>query len=123
MHDILAGMEEFFEVRNEIKIVLDREKIEREGEYDYDDLVEYLDTEFADQGFIRQPNEECLCYCSDETNNLLKQVVCYARVVDEPAVYDNLKSWHIAEYRNNDFVNPVMMEDVLETIAADGDNP
>lgn len=106
--------------RNEIEIVLDREKIEREGEYYYDDLVEYLDTEFAEQGFIRKPNTGSLCYYSDEPNNLLKQVVCYARVVDEPAIYGNLKSWQIAEYKNNDFINPVMVENVLDTIAKDG---
>lgn len=106
--------------RNEIGIELDREKIERDGEYDYADLVAYLDTEFAKQGFIRKPDEDYLCYYSDEPNNLLKQVVCYARVVDEPAIYDNLKSWQIVEYKNNDFANPVMVEDCLATIARHG---
>ena len=107
-------------IRNEIYIELDREKIERDDEYEYADLVEYLDTEFAEQGFIRKPDSEGLCYYSDEPNNLLKQVVCYARVVDEPAIYGNLKSWHIAEYKNYNYVNPVMLEDCLETIARHG---
>lgn len=106
--------------RNVIIIELDREKIEREDEYEYADLVEYLDTEFAEQGFVRDKSSAELRYHSDEPNNLLKQVVCYARVVDEPAIYGNLKSWQIAEYKNYDYVNPVMLEDCLETIAKDG---
>ncbi len=105
------------DVRNIIDIELDREKVEREDEYEYDDLVEYLDTEFGKQGYIRDREKSTLYYYSDEPNNLLKQVVCYARVVDEPAIFGNLKSWHIAEYRNHDYVNPVMVEDALETIA------
>lgn len=106
--------------RNEILIELDREKIERDDEYEYADLVEYLDTEFAKQGFVRDNSADELRYHSDEPNNLLKQVVCYARVVDESAIFDNLKSWRIAEYKNYDYVNPVMLENVLETIAKDG---
>ena len=109
--------------RNEIEIELDREKIEREGEYDYIDLVEYLDTEFAEQGFIRKTDTDVLCYYSDEPNNLLKQAACYARVAREPAIFNNLKKWQIAEYQNMDFITPVMVENVLDTIARHGGNP
>ena len=56
--------------RNEIIIELDREKIERDDEYYYDDLVSYLDTEFAKQGFIRDRYAGALRYFSDEPNNL-----------------------------------------------------
>ncbi len=107
-------------IRNEIGIELDREKIEREGEYDYDDLVAYLDTEFGKQGFVRNYNEDYLCYYSDEPNNLLKQVVCYKRVIEQPAIFNNLKGWQLVEYKNHDFVNPVMVEDCLETLAKHG---
>lgn len=116
-------MEQFGEVRNEIALELDKEKIEREGEYDYVDLVEYLDTEFAAQGFVRKADTDCLCYYSDEPNNLLKQAVCYARVAREPAIFGNLKKWQISEYQNRDYINPVMVENVLETIARHGGKP
>lgn len=109
--------------RNEIIIELDREKIERDDEYYYDDLVAYLDTEFAKQGFIRDRYAGALRYFSDEPNNLLKQAACYARVAKEPAIFGNLKKWQISEYRDRDYVNPVMIEDCLETIAKHGGNP
>lgn len=99
--------------RNEIGIELDREKIEREGEYNYDDLVAYLDTEFAKQGFVRSYDEDYLCYYSDEPNNFLKQIVCYSIVKNQPAVFKNLKGWQLVEYRNNDFVNPYSVDDAL----------
>lgn len=116
-------MQQSYGIRNEIRIELDREKIERDSEYDYIDLVEYLDTEFAEQGFIRKVDTDVLCYYSDEPNNLLKQAVCYARVVKEPAIFGNLKSWYLVEYRNNDFINPAMIENALQTIAKHGGNP
>lgn len=106
--------------RNEIGIELDREKIERNGEYNYDDLVAYLDTEFAKQGFVRNYDEDYLCYYSDEPNNLLKQMVCYMCVVQQKAIYENLKGWQLVEYKNHDFINPVMVENVLKTIAKNG---
>lgn len=107
-------------IRNEIGIELDKEKIERDGEYNYDDLVAYLDTEFAKQGFIRNYEEDYLCYYSDEQNNLLKQVVCYKRVIEQPIICKYLKGWQLVEYKNNDFINPVMVEDCLETLARNG---
>ena len=109
--------------RNEIKIELDREKIEREDKYGYADLVAYRDEEFGKQGFVRKPDSDALCHYSDEANNLLKQAVCYARVAQEPAIFGNLKQWIISEYNNGDYINPVMVENVPETIAKHGGNP
>lgn len=106
--------------RNEIGIELDREKIERDGLYDYNVLVEYLDTEFGKMGYVRNNAEDYLCYYSDEPNNLLKQVVCYKRVIEQPAICKYLKGWQLVEYKNHDFINPVMVEDCLETLARHG---
>lgn len=109
--------------RTQYSIVLDREKIEREDEYDYNDLVEYLDTELGKHGFFRKSCEDCLCYCNDEPNNFFNQMAGYLVIVKQPAIYDNLKDWQLEEFEDNDFVNPAMVENVLETIAAHGGNP
>ena len=99
--------------RNEIDIELDRVKIERDGEYDYEDLVAYLDSEFAKQGFVRNYDKDYLCYYSDEPNNFLKQIACYSIVKNQPAIFKNLKMWQLVEYRDNDFVNPYSVDDAL----------
>ena len=109
--------------RNEIGIELDREKIEREGEYNYDDLVAYLDNAFVKQGFTSNHCDNCLCYYNDESNNFFQQMNCYLNIVKQSAIYNNLKSWQLIEFENNDYVNPIMVENVLETIAAHGGNP
>ena len=112
-----------FKVRNIIKLELDRERVERDGEYYYEDLVKYLDTNFADVGFVRDYSSDELTYFSDEPNNLLQQTACFARIAKEPAIFNYLTVWEISEYKNNDFINPVMLENALEIIASHGGKP
>lgn len=102
-------------ITNEIYIELDREKIEREGLFDYDDLVNRIDTSYAESGFTRDKTKGELRYRNSEPNNFLKQCACYARIAYSQVLLHYIKEWYAQDYKNNDYEHPTFYENILET--------
>lgn len=74
------------------RIVLDEEKILREGKYNLNELYEYLDKTAKEAGLIKQDKQNYLCRGDKEDLTCLGIFTIF-NVLENEAITTNLKEW------------------------------
>ena len=96
-----------------VKIVLDEEKILREGKYKLDELYAYLD-ETAKIAKLAKQDKYTYVGNGDKEDFSRVGIFCIAEVIDNEAITKNLKEWYWLK-------NGVLCDDVIATSKAEGE--